>query len=179
MSQNIAKPQPASKTAAGKPTDHPAIVEAERLLNRRKEVSEAIAIRAYAFFEERGRGFGQDFDDWHHAELELLRPIPIEITELDDQLKVRAEVSGFSAKDIQVSVEPKRVVISGKVEKADEYKSESALSTERQSNEILRALDLPTEVDPEKATATVKNGVLELSLAKAVISVPVVEVKAC
>jgi HSP20 family protein len=144
-----------------------------------KEVSEAIAKRAYGFFEERGREFGRDIDDWLHAELELLRPLPIEITEGDDELTVRAEVPGFTASDIQVSVEPQRLVISGKVEKTDERKIERTVYTERQSNEIFRAIDLPTQVDPSKVSATLKDGVLQLSLAKAIISEPAkVKVKA-
>jgi HSP20 family protein len=179
MSKNIAKPQPATKSPADQPSEYPVMVETERLLNRIKEVSEAIAKRAYDFFEQRGREFGRDVDDWLHAELELLRPAPVEIIEGDSELKVRVEVPGFTAKDIQVSVDPQRVIISGKLEKTDEQKTERTVYTERRSNEILRTLELPAEVDPTKATATLKDGVLHLSLAKAVVSEPVkVEVKA-
>jgi HSP20 family molecular chaperone IbpA len=32
------------------------------------------------------------------------------------------------------------------------------------SNELLRVLDLPHEMDPENITATIKNDVLEVSL---------------
>jgi HSP20 family protein len=155
------------------------VVEAERLLKRMREVSEAIAKRAYDFFEERGGEIGRDIDDWLHAELELLKPVPVEITEEEGVLKVRAEVPGFAAGDIQVSVERRRVIISGNVEKTGEQKTEKTVYTERQSNEIFRALDLPAEVDPDKVTATLKDGVLELTLAKAAISEPVrVEVNA-
>jgi len=179
MSQNIAKQQPESKTPTGQSAEYPLIVGAEKLVSRMKEVSEAIAKRAYDFFEQHGRELGRDVDDWLHAELELLKPVPTEITEDDRELRVRAELPGFSAKDIQVSVEPQRVIISGKLEKTDEQKAERTVYTERRSNEIFRAIELPVEIDPAKAVAMVKDGVLELSLAKAVITEPVkVEVKA-
>jgi HSP20 family molecular chaperone IbpA len=38
---------------------------------------------------------------------------------------------------------------------------------EQCSNQIYRAIDLPAEVDTSKVTATLKNGVLELSMPKA------------
>lgn len=179
MSRNITKPQPESLMPSGQHPESPVIVEAERLLNRMREVSEAIAKQAYDFFEQRGREFGRDLDDWLHAELELLRPVPIEITEGDGELKVRAEVPGFAAKDIEVSVEARRVIINGKLEKAEEQKPEPASSPEPQSNVIFRTLELPAEIDPAKATAILKDGVLNLSLPKAVAGEPVkVQVKA-
>jgi HSP20 family protein len=173
MSQRKAKQQPGSETLASQSTERPTIVGAERLLDRMKEVSEAIAKQAYEFFEKRGREFGRDIDDWLHAELELLRPVPFEIVELEGELKVRAEVPGFTAKDIQVSVEPHRVIISGKLERTTDRQSEGTESAEVRSDEIFRTLELPTEIDPSKATAILKDGVLNLTLAKAAISEPV------
>ena len=173
MSQNTAKPQLITNAPAGLLSERPIIVERDGLLNRMKEVSETIAKRAYEFFETRGREFGRDIDDWVHAELELIRPVPIDITESEVELKIRAEVPGFTAKDIQVSIEPNRLIISGKIEKAEERETEKTVHTECLSNEIFRALDLPAEVDPAKVTATLKDGVLQLSLAKAPIGEPV------
>lgn len=179
MSQKIATQQPASDKPANQSTEHAVIVGAERLLDRMKEVSEAIAKQAYDFFEKRGREFGRDIDDWLHAELELLRPVPIEIIESESELKVRAEVPGFTAKDIQVSVEPRRVIISGKLETTADQQPEGTESVEVRFDEIFRTLELPTEVDPAKVTAILKDGVLNLTLARAAITEPVkVEVTA-
>src|SRR6185295_2140822 len=111
--QNIAKAQPTLSSPATDPDKPPIIVETQRLLQRMKEVSEAIGRRAYEFFEQRGREIGRDVDDWLHAEFELFRPIRIDLSEDDKVFRVRAEVPGFSTKDIQVSVEPRRIIISG------------------------------------------------------------------
>ena len=179
MAQNIVKAQEPVSTPASDPDKTPIIVETQRLLQRMKEASEAIGRRAYEFFEQRGREIGRDVDDWLHAECELFRPIRIDVSEDNKVFKVRAEVPGFSTKDIQVSVEPRRIIISGKTEMTEEQKTEKAVTTERNSNEIFRELELPVEVNPARATATLTDGILELSIEKAVTAVPVaLEVKA-
>jgi HSP20 family protein len=147
-------------------------VESENLLDRIREVYESVARRAYEFFESRGREDGRDLEDWFRAERELLSPAPVEVTEYGDRFAVRAEVPGFSEKEIKVSVEPRRLFISGKLEQTSEKKEGEILYTEQRSNDIFRALDLPAEVDPAKAEATLKLGVLDITLPKLVTNEP-------
>jgi HSP20 family protein len=157
----------------------PAFVEAEKLFEQMKEFSQSVARRAYKYFEARGREFGHDIEDWFRAESELMRRVPVEIKEADGQITVRAEVPGFAANEIQVSVEPQRLVISGKSERTTEEKKEQTLLSEFRSNQFCRELRLPAEVEPDKTTVALKDGVLELAFAKADGSKAVaVEVKA-
>jgi HSP20 family protein len=156
----------------------PIFVEAEKLLEQMKEFSQSVARRAYEYFEARGREFGHDLEDWFRAESELMRRVPVEINEADSQITVRAEVPGFAANEIKVSVEPQRLVISGKSEETTEEKKEQTLLSEFRSNQFYRELRLPAEVDPSKTTAVLKDGVLELVFAKGAESKAVnVEVK--
>jgi len=156
----------------------PIFVEAEKLFEQMKEFSQSVARRAYEYFEARGREFGHDLEDWLRAESELMRRVPVEIKEADGQITVRAEVPGFAANEIKIRVEPKRLVISGKSEKTTKEKKEQTLLSEFRSNQFCRELRLPTEVEPAKTTAVLKDGVLELVFAKAAESKPVaVEVK--
>jgi len=91
---------------------------------------------------------------------------------------VRAEVPGFAANEINVSVELLRLVISGKSEKTTEDQKEQTLLSEFRSNQFCRELRLPAEVDPAKTTAVLKDGVLELGFTKVAESKAVnVEVK--
>jgi HSP20 family protein len=157
----------------------PVFVEAEKLFEQMKEFSQSVAQRAYEFFDTRGREIGHDLEDWFQAESELLRRVPVEIMEADGHLKVRAEVPGFSAEQIKVSVEPRSLMISGQTETQTESSTERMIFTERRGNGFCRTLNLPAEVDPAQTTATVKDGVLELTLAKVAKSEPrSVEVKA-
>jgi HSP20 family protein len=156
----------------------PIFVEAEKLFEQMKEFSQSVARRAFEYFEARGREFGHDLEDWFRAESELMRRVPVEVKEADGRITVRAEVPGFAADEIKVSVEPKRLVISGKSEKTTEETKEQTLISEFRSNQFCRELRLPAEVEPDKTTAALKDGVLEIAFAKADVSKAVaVEVK--
>jgi HSP20 family protein len=68
----------------------PAIVRAEELFDQTNRLSEEIARRAYELFDQRGRAQGLDLRDWLQAESELLQPVPVEVVETADKIKVRA-----------------------------------------------------------------------------------------
>ncbi|MDE3136722.1 MAG: DUF2934 domain-containing protein, partial [Acidobacteriota bacterium] len=78
-----------------------------------RESFDSIARRAYEIFEANGRQFGRDMEDWFRAERELLQPVNVEIRESDDLLTLKAEVPGFDAKDLEISVEPDRLTLAG------------------------------------------------------------------
>ena len=144
-----------------------------------REIYEAIARRAYELFEQRGQFHGNDLGDWLSAESESLRPVPVEVTEDDDTLSVRAEVPGFNAKDLEIKVEPSRLLIKGKTGTTTERKTRRTVYTECLANEIFRIVNLPAEVNPEKATAVLEDGILQLTLPKAASTKAVrIEVKA-
>ncbi len=63
-------------------------------------------------------------------------------------------------------MEPRRLTITGKRETNKEEKKGKTVYTETCSNQIFRVLDLPADVEPEKATTTLKNGMLQLTLPK-------------
>jgi len=143
-----------------------AITPVERLMDRINQASQAITRRAYEIFEANGRRFGRDLEDWFKAEMELLHPVHVSITESEDDLEVKAELPGFNEKEIEVGVEPCRLTITGKRETRKEKKGKAVYS-ELCSDQIMRIVDLPANVDAGKATATLKNGVLHLTLPKA------------
>jgi len=157
----------ATRIHPGKANPAIKLVEPGDLSDRMQELYEAIARRAYDLFEDRGRTDGFDLDDWLRAESELLCPVRLELTESGDALTVRAEVPGFTAKEFKVSVEPRRVLISGKRETRGRRKTGKTVAAERGATEVFRALDLPAEVNPSKVAARLKEGFLELELPKA------------
>jgi HSP20 family protein len=123
--------------------------------------------RAYQLFEWRGRTDGRDLEDWFKAEMELLKPVPLEITETDNVLRIRAEVPGFKEDELQINLEAGVLTIKGEHREEAEKKEEKTLVSERRAQQIFRRFTLPVNVDADKATATLKNGVLELSAPKA------------
>ena len=150
---------------------------AEGLLNRIHDAYQAIARRAYEIFDHDGRGHGRDLEHWLRAESEIFHPIHFVVKESKQAVNVRAEVPGFTDKDLEVSVEPRRLVISGQRETEEEHATGAAVYYEQCSGQIFRALDLPADVEPSKAKATLKDGILSIVVPKAASSKTVVEVK--
>jgi HSP20 family protein len=144
------------------------LVSSDRILDRMKETIDAIGRRAFEIFEAHGRTFGRDLDDWLLAERELLHPLYLELSETEGALTVEVEVPGFTEKDIEVSLEPQRLTISGTRETTEERKKGTTVYSERASNRIFRVVGLPAEVDTASAAinATYDKGILTVTLPK-------------
>jgi HSP20 family protein len=144
----------------------PIFVEAEKMFERFAELTKETARKAYEFFQKRGGEFGRELDDWFKAESEILRPVPVEITETDGNINVSASVAGFKPEEIEVSVDGKTLILNGKTEKEEKKEDENTVYTEWRSNRFFRQLTLPCEVDGAKTEANLKDGVLRLTLPK-------------
>jgi HSP20 family molecular chaperone IbpA len=127
----------------------------------------AIARRAFELFENRNREHGHDWEDWFQAESELLRPVSITTLESVDRLSLRANVFGFGEQELSVSIEPKRVVILGK----KEVVPTETKAVDWYPDQIMRLIDLPTEVDPDGAVVELQTGLLKFELPKVVKTV--------
>ena len=128
--------------------------------------------RAYEIFEGNGRTFGRDLENWLRAEKEFLHPVAVNLIESDTSFELKAEVPGFNEKEIEIGVEPARVTITGKRETKKEEKKGKTVCSESCSDQILRMIELPTEIETDKVTASLKNGILELTLPKAAKAQP-------
>lgn len=133
-----------------------------------QQVQLAITRRAYELFETRGREHGHDWEDWFRAQSELLRPVSIAISELEDRISIRANVLGFEANELKVSVEPRRITIVGEKKLgATETEGRKVGLLVSYPDQILQIIDLATEVTAENATIELQAGLLKFELAKA------------
>jgi HSP20 family protein len=96
----------------------------------------------------------------------MLHPMHLELAESDSHLTVRAEVPGFNVKDLEINVEPRRLTVTGKRETKDETRKGKTIYSELCASEILRVVDLPAEVDTTNVSATLKDGILNIKMAK-------------
>jgi len=87
------------------------------------------------------------------------------------ELVLEADVPGLTEKDIQLTVTQDTIGLSGE-RKADAPEGYSVHRRERGQQRFSRAWALPTKVDGERVEATVKNGVLTVTLPKAADSRP-------
>jgi HSP20 family protein len=140
--------------------------DGDSLIRRVGDLFESINRRAYQLFESRGRQSGHDLEDWFQAESEMLGPMPVEISDADDELIVRADLPGFREKDIEVRVEPHRLIIRGKREHVHDQEKRKTIYCDRKSDEVFRLVNLSDEVDPNKVKASLQDGTLEVELPK-------------
>ena len=93
---------------------------------------------------------------------------PIDISENDKHIQVEAEVPGFKADEIDVSLEKGvlRIAAEHKSEGASKDKKCKTHLAERCFTRVARTLQLPDSVDENKVDAKLNNGVLILTLSK-------------
>jgi HSP20 family protein len=156
-----------AETTAAKRIEEPIKqIKSTSLLDQIEQTFNALSRRAYEIFESNGRAFGRDLEHWFQAERELLHPVHVHVSVTDDLLEVKAEVPGFSEKELEISVEPRRLTITGKRETKKEEKKGKTIYSEKCADQILRLVDLPVDVEVDKVTANLKNGVLDLTIPK-------------
>lgn len=145
-----------------------------------EEFFDLIARRPFELLEKRPLLFGRELEHLWKTEPELLRPIFLKMYETEENLVVRAEVPGFTEKDLNIACEPWRLVITAKKEYREEAKPEKKdeipLHTEKMH--LYKTIKFPVEVRPETVKATLRHGILELTLPKAeVVKKVKIEVK--
>jgi|SRR5579872_814005 len=155
----------AVQTANLRPPVNAARIEGS--LERLEDLNDAISRRAFELYEQEGRVDGQDLRHWLEAEREILHPVHMKLEDTGAEFLVLAELPGFKANEIEVSVEPRRVIITGKRELKEEDKQGDAIYVEQCADEIFRTMDLPAEVNALKVVAMLKDGVLTVQLPKA------------
>ena len=150
----------AGRPAAAAPSTDDALLELAR------EINDRIACRAYELFESSGFTHGHDREDWLRAESEILVNVSVDITETETELTVRAEAPGFDQKDIEVRVAPRSLCIMAQRHDPSDQQEGKVVYSERRAAQIFRLLELPSEINPDHATATVSDGLVVIKLSK-------------
>jgi len=114
------------------------------------------------------RSFEKLFEDFGFTpNVEESKWLPaIDVTESEAGVRVRAEVPGMDAKDLDISVHGDRLTIRGEKQDEKEEKGEQWHRVERYHGTFVRNVVLPSPVDMEKIDAAVKNGVLTIDFHK-------------
>jgi HSP20 family protein len=90
----------------------------------------------------------------------------VEVFERGGKLHVRADLPGLKKDDVKLSVESDQLVLQGERRSSHEEGDEQSgyFHSERSYGSFYRTVPLPEGVDPSKAEATFKDGVLEVRL---------------
>jgi len=107
------------------------------------------------FFSRRSRG----------EEISLWAPA-LDISETDDEIRIKAELPGVKKEDVSISISNNILVIRGEKKREVEEEKENFHRVERIYGSFHRSLELPTVVQPENVEATFEGGVLNIVLPK-------------
>lgn len=153
------KPAPSGKPLASTPK----IVAESGKEALHQCIQARVSDRAYALYEASGREHGNAKRHWHQAEGEILQQ-GLEVRESGSWLSVNASLPDFSAEDMEICVEPERVIVHAQKHQASEDKASQTQEVTRM--ELFLARSLPVEVDPSTASAAFQDQKLTLMVKK-------------
>jgi len=134
------------------------------------QLAKDIRVQAYKLFARRGADEGRALDDWLAAEREVCWPAA-ELIEQDDGFVLNVGLPGFDPEEISVTATPREVMVKAarKQERhqTDGKKGQKLQWTEFRSNDVLRRVELPAEVDVDKVSADLRNGLLKITAPRA------------
>lgn len=90
----------------------------------------------------------------------------LDVSEGRREVTVRADVPGLEPKDLDISLDGRRLTICGEKKHEKEEKEENFHRVERTYGSFRRTVELPAEVAPDHVEARYKNGVLKIRLKK-------------
>ena len=85
----------------------------------------------------------------------------------NEEAVVKAEVPGMDQKDIHLNLANDILIIQGEIPAVKRRENESVHRKERHEGPFKREINLPFGVNPEKVKASLKNGILTISLPRA------------
>jgi HSP20 family protein len=96
----------------------------------------------------------------------------LDMYEEDKELVVKAELPGIRKKDLDIKLDGDVLTIKAEKKAEKEVKEATHYTRERSFGQYVRYITLPTRVDGEKITATLKKGLLEIRMPKAEVPEP-------
>ena len=90
------------------------------------------------------------------------------VSDKKDAIEVTVEMPGMDKKDIEIEVKDNILTISGEKKEAQEVKEGDYYMQERQFGQSNRSIGLPDNIDVNKISSSLKNGVLTIIVPKTV-----------
>ena len=90
----------------------------------------------------------------------------IEAYETDGDVVVRAELPGIDPKQVEISVTEDTLTLKGEAKSEQEEKKRNYYRRELRYGSFVRSIALPSGVQGDKASASYKNGILEIRVPK-------------
>jgi HSP20 family molecular chaperone IbpA len=127
---------------------------------------ETIRAKAWESFEKRGFELGHDLDDWFKAEREILGWPAAEMADRGENYELQVTLPGFDAKEVEVTVSPAEIIVHAAAKREEKGERGNVVWSEFGSNDLFRRFEMPKDIDINKATANLDNGILKITAAK-------------
>ncbi len=92
--------------------------------------------------------------------------LTVDVYQDGDDIVVQSTVAGVSPDELDIHITNESVTVKGERQKTEEIADKDYFYQECFWGRFSRSVILPTEVDPERSTAAVKNGVLTIRMPK-------------
>lgn len=94
----------------------------------------------------------------------------VDVYQTEENVILKAEIPGVSKEDLNLYIDENTIRLEGQIKREKELKDENAYRTERYYGNFSRTIPLPVEVKSEQAKAEYKDGILSVTVPKAVPS---------
>jgi len=125
--------------------------------------------RRFDDFFSRGwmRPFRSGHPSWSHLPAPFEGRVPqVDVVDRDDEVFVKAELSGVDKDDVEITMTDNSVTIKGSTKAEEKEEKGDYHRCEISQGSFCRTVAPPAEVDIDKAKAKFKHGVLKLTIPK-------------
>lgn len=107
----------------------------------------------------------EDEEDYG-GESEAEGQLTIDVYQTPDDITIESTIAGVKPEDLDISITSEAVTIRGERKREKKVKEDDYFYQECYWGKFSRSIILPQEIDPDKSTANLKNGILTIRLPK-------------
>jgi HSP20 family protein len=104
--------------------------------------------------------------DWMEERVDREGQLAVDVFQTEEDIVIKAPIAGVKSEDLEISITDEIVSIKGERKENEEVSRENFFASECYWGSFSRSYILPIAVDAEKATASLKNGILTLRIPK-------------
>ena len=90
----------------------------------------------------------------------------VDVEDMGKEFRLTADLPGFNKEDVNIEVGEDSILIHAKKSLSEEEKNKNYIRQERAAQTFYRRVQLPEKVRSDDAKASLKNGILEITLPK-------------
>lgn len=106
-------------------------------------------------------------ENWAVSQNDSEGQLTIDVYQTENDIVIKSTIAGVKSEDLDVSINNDMVIIRGERKNEEEVTSDNYYYQECYWGSFSRSVVMPVDIIPEKAEASLKNGILTVRLPKA------------